>query len=378
VKTLGFYTEGPSFEGNSLETGPLGGSETAFIEITRAIARLGYEVTAFNNCQKAGRHHGVDFLPFRTSLPFLAHKKFDIMVVSRFFGFFNLPIKAQLKVLWNHDTLENPGSLRSIQDEIDLFLVLSIFHRDNYLTRIPQLDDRMIITRNGVNFSLLDKGAKNTRRDPDKLIYASRPERGLKVLLEDIWPRLKDARPNLKLYLCGYNVDANLMDPNLASLYDYLDLLIKSDKSIVVLGSLGKKEYYKHLAESMLMVYPCTFPEISCIVSLEAQALGTPILTSNSFALKESVKTEAFLVQGRPGSPQYVQNYVERALTLLSDPLGTLAKAEKARELIRSQYSWDTIASEWMRLFELQLRARQTRRFLVESSNDSKVPGLLV
>ena len=148
----------------------------------------------------------IDVLAPAWSLPLLARTRFDVFVVSRFFGFFNLPINAGLKVLWNHDTLNNPGALRTVQDEIDLSFVLSRFHRDNFLTRVPQLDDRTVVTRNGLNYELID-AALGVPRDPDKLIYASRPERGLKILLEDVWPRLKAARPSLRLCLCGYTLD---------------------------------------------------------------------------------------------------------------------------------------------------------------------------
>jgi glycosyltransferase involved in cell wall biosynthesis len=237
----------------------------------------------------------------------------------------------------------------------------------------------MIITRNGVNFSLLDNGAKGTVKDKDKMLYASRPERGLKTLLEDIWPRLKENRPSLRLYLCGYELDKAQVDPRLIPLYDYLDLLVRNSKDVYPLGSLCKLDYYRHLAESSMLLYPSVFPEISCIVSLEAQALGTPVLTSDAFALKESVKIPAFKVGGRPGSPEYIQNYVERALLLLSDPEGTMEKAHKAKELIRQSYSWDKIASEWSRIFELSLRARESRGFLTEShEDDPKSKGLLV
>jgi glycosyltransferase involved in cell wall biosynthesis len=378
VRTVGFYTEGPPFEGDSVERGPLGGSETAFVEITRAMARLGCEVTAFNNCAAPALHRGVEYHPFRSSLPELARRRFDVMVASRFFGFFNLPIRAGLKVLWNHDTLENPGALRNIQDEIDLFLVLSRFHRDNYLTRLPQLDDRMVVTRNGLNLGLLDRSASGAVRDPDKLIYASRPERGLRPLLEEIWPRLKEARPGLRLYICGYSVARGDLDPSLPPLYEHIDRLCAADPSVTVLGALPKAEYYRHLAESALAVYPCTFPEISCIVSLEAQALGTPILTSDSYALSESVKSALFRVRGRPGSPGWVRDYVERALRLLSDPETARTAAESCRKAVRERYSWDQIAREWMRVFDLSLRSRETRRILVESPGAPRRDGLLV
>ncbi|MDR2339715.1 MAG: glycosyltransferase family 4 protein [Deltaproteobacteria bacterium] len=377
MRQLGFYTEGPAFEGDALEKRALGGSETAFIEVTRAFARMGYEVIAINNCERPAEHHGVRYFPVRQSLPLLAKERFDVFVVSRFFGFFNLPINARLKVLWNHDTLANPGALRTVQDEIDLSFVLSKFHRDNYLTRVPQLDDRTVVTRNGLNLGLMDEAAEGVTRDPCKLIYASRPERGLKVLLEDIWPRLKAARPSLRLHLCGYNLSRDQIDPSLLSLYDYLELLIANDSSITHLGCLSKKDYYRHLAESSLVTYPCVFPEISCIVALEAQALGTPILTSDSFALRESVVQDAFKIAERPGSNNYNQSYVERALRLLSDSEWAKGLADSARERIRAAHTWDKIASEWERIFRLSLRARETRRFLTESPGGEGCHGLL-
>jgi glycosyltransferase involved in cell wall biosynthesis len=321
----------------------------------------------------------VEYRPFRQSLPTLAAKRFDVMVVSRFFGFFNLPIRAGLKVLWNHDTLENPGALRNIQDEIDIFLVLSRFHRDNYLTRLPQLDDRMVLTRNGLDLALLDRASEGARRDPDKLLYCSRPERGLRPLLEVIWPRLKEARPNLKLHICGYEVPRDALDPTLPALYDRLELMAARDPDGVPLGALPKPEYYRHLAESAMVVYPCTFPEISCIVALEAQAVGTPILTSDSYALSESVRHPAFRVKGRPGSPGWLRDYVERALTLLGDPEGTRQKALDCRRQVRESHSWDQIAREWMRIFDLSLRARETRRLLFDGgAAEARRAGLLV
>jgi glycosyltransferase involved in cell wall biosynthesis len=377
LKTLGFYTEGPAFEGDALEKRALGGSETAFIEMTRAFARRGYEVIAICNCGSVTSHKGVSYFPVNKSLPVLARTKFDVFVVSRFFGFFNLPINARLKVLWNHDTLANPGALRTVQDEIDLCFVLSQFHRDNYLTRIPQLDDRTVVTRNGINLGLIDEALEGTVRDPNKLIYASRPERGLKILLENIWPRLKELRPQLKLYLCGYSLNRNQVDPALLELYDYLELLISLDDSIVPLGSLTKLEYYRHLGTSAMMIYPCVFPEISCIVALESQAAGTPILTSASFALEESVVTASFKISGRPGSPKYNESYVERALKLLDDPAGTETLALIAKEDIRARYSWDKVCSEWERIFKLSLKARETRRFLMESPKGAENHGSL-
>lgn len=367
---IGFYTGGVSFEGDSTERGGgLGGSETAFIQVTRALARRGHQVMAFNSCENPGLYDGVTYHSFSQSLPVLAKESFDVFVVSRYCAFFNLPFTSTLKVLWNHDTLDNPKELRMVHDEIDLFLVLSNFHRDNFLVRLPQLDDRLVVTRNGLDFALLDQAA-SPEVDPLKLIYASRPERGLRTLLADVWPRLHRWNPELKLYICGYQIKLDNMPPHLQELYRQVDTLIETTPGLVVLGGLNKRDYYRHLSQSALMLYPSVFPEVSCLAALESQALGVPILTSDAFALSESVVSPKMRVGGKPGSPAYVDDYVERAIWCLSNRAELEAIGRQSRDQIRSRYSWDKVAAEWERLFSLGLRAKKNPSYLVEMGPD--------
>ena len=370
-KLIGFYTGGQPFEGDGLERGGgLGGSETAFIQITSALARRGHRVMAFNGCRNPGVYNGVTYHNFTDSLPVLAKEHFDVFVVSRHSAFFNLPFSAGLKVLWNHDTLDNPRELRMVHDEIDLFLVLSEFHKDNFLIRLPLLDDRLVITRNGLDFALIDQAALGCP-DPKKLIYASRPERGLKTLLEDVWPRLHRWNPDLTLYVCGYKIQLQDMPPQLEELYRHIDMLLESTPGLEILGSLGKSEYYRHLGESALMVYPSVFPEVSCIAALEAQALGVPVLTSDSFALSETVVSPQTKISGKPGSPEYVNDYVERAMFLLSNRQELSRIAKESREAVRHRYSWAMIAAEWERLFSLSLKAKNIQSFFLETGIES-------
>ena len=42
--------DGISFDGNSLEQGPLGGAETAFISLANSFSERGHEVLIRNNC----------------------------------------------------------------------------------------------------------------------------------------------------------------------------------------------------------------------------------------------------------------------------------------------------------------------------------------
>ena len=362
-KKIGFYTTGIEFDGSSLNRpGGLGGSETAFIQMAQALARQGHEVHAFNDCQTYGEYGGVHYHPFSQSLPILAQEHFDIFISSRCPSFFSLPISASLKVLWNHDTLDNPQELKRVQDKIDIFLVLSNFHKKNFLARLPKIESRLVLTRNGLDFNLLEQNSSpnkaQTPKDPHKLIYASRPERGLKTLLEHIWPRLHQENPRLKLHICGYQIKMDNIPTHLSEMYHEINQLTLSTPGLVLLGGLNKEEYYNHLREASLMLYPCTFPEISCIVALEAQALGVPVLTSNAYALAETVVSPETKVEGRPASAEYIAEYVAKATHLLNNPAELNAIAQSSKEAIYQRYGWDQIAAEWERIFSLSLKAK--------------------
>jgi glycosyltransferase involved in cell wall biosynthesis len=359
LKTIGFHTDGLPFDGGTLERRALGGSETALIQAARALSDMGHRVTVFNHCQRPGIYHGVEYLPTRAFPSKAAGTRFDVFIVSRFADFFTIPFQAGLKVLWNHDTLDRPRWLSNFTDQIDLMFVLSRFHLDNFLTHMPDLDGRLLITRNGIDIDLIDLAAKGIVKDPNKVIYASRPERGLKVLLENIWPDIIASRPEMKLFICGYEVGRTGLAPGLTQLYQYLDRVVERSANVIPLGALAKEDYYRHLAESALMLYPCTFPEISCIAALEAQACRTPILATDAFALSETIVVPEFKVPGRPGSTGYDWEYVARACWFLDHPEIAADKAHQARIALEEWYTWPKITAEWDRAFNLYLKSKK-------------------
>jgi glycosyltransferase involved in cell wall biosynthesis len=145
-----------------------------------------------------------------------------------------------------------------------------------------------------------------------------------------------------------------------------VDRLLAITPGVVNLGPLGKADYYRHLSQATMMLYPSIFPEISCLAVLEAQALGVPPLTSDAFALAESVPVSELRVGGRPGSPEYVRVYVERALDLLSRPRELARLGQEARTAVRALHAWGQVAAEWERLFDLSLRAKNRPGYVLE------------
>ncbi len=358
LKTIHFLTDGPEFDGSSLKKKSLGGSESALIQAAQALADRGHEVTVYNNCSHPGVHSRVTY---RSKSCYLNHSRrieCDVLIVSRWFSFFDYPSPARLKILWNHDMLDRASGLRAIQDKIDLLFTLSRFHQDHYLARLPQIEGRVIVTRNGVDLEFIDKVKKDTVKDPRKIIYASRPERGLKVLLENIWPRLLEAFDDLRLYICTYDTGGRGLSAELTDLYQYLNGLIERSDNVIQLGTLSKNEYYRHLSQSALMLYPCTFPEISCIAAIESQACLTPVITTDNYALSETVQIQEFKVPGRPATENYDRLFVNKTLEFLTDPVKAAEAAAEARQLNHLGYAWPEVVVEWERVVNVSLSSR--------------------
>ena len=57
--TIIMVVPGMRFQGDTLETSSLGGSETAAICMARELAKLGHSVRMFCECEKPGMYDGV-------------------------------------------------------------------------------------------------------------------------------------------------------------------------------------------------------------------------------------------------------------------------------------------------------------------------------
>lgn len=344
---IGFYTEGLPFDGATIYETGLGGSESALYYLAREFARLGHRVQVFCHTRRPGLYEGVEYRDRQEFSRLALAQTFDVFIVSRFPRVFAFPFKSRLKVMWNHDNLVDPQTYRQATFRADLFFTLSAYHEAEYLSQLPELTPFFHRTRNGVDLELTGQARRAAKKDPTKLVYASRPERGLEILLGYIWPRLLRARPELHLFIMGYHAPAM---PG----HDHLPSLVAGAPQTTVLGSLAKPDYYRHLAEAALLLYPCSFPEISCIVAIEAQALGTPIITSEDFALPETVGVPGYLIPGRPAFPEYQEAFIARTLLYLDDRDRYRQDTGAALQRVSHLYSWEQIAREWLALFARQ------------------------
>ena len=350
---LVIYTEGLSFDGRTPFERSLGGSESAVVFMARELARRGHRVRVFCSCERPGEYEGVVYDDLTGFPEFVETGSCDVFVCCRHLGGLAAPVRSKVNVVWAHDAIPKPVArqMMSLMYKVDRLMVLSEFHKEQFGRHLRVPDERYVVTRNGVDLGLVDEAIEGVERDRNRVIYTSRPERGLDVLLE-MWPELKRALPELKLAVAWYeNPGAD------AQMADYLAALRQAAEAlpgVELLGALTKRELYREIAGSGLMVYPAVFPEVSCISMMEAAACGTPVVASRYCALKETVADgeTGVLVPGDPGSGEYQRRLVEAVVGLLGDEEQWVEMSEAGRRRVEARYQWGDIAREWEGVFE--------------------------
>ena len=273
-KQIAMLIPGMAFDGHSLLTHSLGGSETAGLCLARELTRQGNQVMVFNNCPKPGAYDGVTYLPIDMFNSFVRTVPHDVCIVQRLPDVFTAPITAKLNVLWQHDlaSARNAASFKGILWNVDKIMVVSEWMKNQYQEAYGGLPDELFyICRNGIDLDLFSKErVKREDRNYKQLVYTARPERGLDVLLEEVFPRVLEQVPDAELVVANYDNPTE----QLAGFYQYCSQKIASfgDRARFA-GHLNKKELYNLYEHAGVYVYPTPskimpeFREVSCITA---------------------------------------------------------------------------------------------------------------
>lgn len=314
-------TLGLCYDGSTLEKRGLGGSESAVILMSKELAKIGFDVTVFNDCTSddanPGRYDGVNYCPLKEVE---TGPGFDVMIGSRsvaafaphdmvgefknFIGglpdFTNIQKKSKHKVLWMHDTFcDGDQHLEGflLDGFINEIFTLSDFHTD-YVTNCDHGRKRMFEvmkkyvfqTRNGIG-NMPKKFIDIRQKDPNLFVYNSSVTKGMIPLVTKIWPRVKQNNPDAKLVVVGgyYKFRSNskpdeqeLTWRKLVSEYSQMKL------DINFTGIITQKEISDLLTKASYMIYPPAFPETFGISALEALAHNVPLITADFGALEET------------------------------------------------------------------------------------------
>ena len=354
--TIIMVVPGMRFQGDTLETSSLGGSETAAICMARELAKLGHSVRMFCECEKPGMYDGVLYVHISYAEHALQQMPADIAIVQRDPGPFKSSINARINLLWCHDLALGrvADTFRALSWNIDRFITVSNYMKTQYRKVYGLPDETVYASRNGIDLFRIPK-VDLTKKLRKRLVYSARPERGLDVMLSSILPALLAKDPEFELALYGYNNPVEHMAAFYAGLKQQAAQF--GDK-VRFVGYLPKDELYKQYAESGIYAYPTpsptspTFTEVSCISIMESQACGMPVVTSARGALPETLHPDAgVLIDGDPWSDAYRDAFTGAVLRLAGDE-EAYNRAALAGMAHSANLGWAGVAQEWSSWFD--------------------------
>lgn len=351
----------------------LGGSESACLGLARALAKRGHDVNIFAtqlSQDATGRDAaGCIWHPVETFHTMNTFIEWDVVVALRWFAFFGIqPVFARLRLLWNQDLLVPGGmvnGMMSVAWAVDKFVYVSDYHRRQWEDLEPSVAGHGWATRNGFDPSHLPT---SSTKNPNRIIHISRPERGLKPLLQ-MWPKLREQKPDATLQICRYSsmYDEGGWGEVCKSFDRAVERVNEQVGGIEYLGELNKPQLYKAISDASVMWYPgvATFAETSCCAAVEAQACGTPFVGSLKGALPETARPSfdaGLLIRGdAEKDAAYQQDSITAVLTMMdwcARQTFSYRQLVKAGQRYVEDYTFDAIAAEWEEFVEQTFKAR--------------------
>lgn len=364
--TIAFIHSGPPISGDALSRGPLGGTETALIGMSRALAsNPGNRVFVFTDTASPGTYDGVRWLPLGELASWAGGESADVLISIRQWIPFILPIKARRRVYFSPDAYDQPFLHRAFDatfdvngermalplfeprffsGNVDAFFCVGKWQAETFVNRLGFPAEKIHVTGNGVfleNFAPRPLAERGKR-----LIYSSTPFRGLEHLLR-LFPSVRASCPEATLdVFSGMGVYGMAKDED-EKLYGLLYRLA-AQVGAVSHGSVRQDELARALCASRVFAYPNTFEETFCIAVLEAQAAGTPVVTSRKGALSERVQdgVDGFLIDGHPGETGYDAAFAAAVGRLLSDD-ALWEKMSRACRVKAASFSYAALARRW-------------------------------
>lgn len=328
----------------------IGGSEIAAINMCKEFVKLGHKVRIYTSC-------GVNGEGIYDSVEYYMSEKYhdldcDVLIVSRNAGGLNPDhkINAKVRYLWVHDTI--PYNLtHEISLWADKILALSNWHKEHILSNFNYLDEsQIVVTQNGLDLTRFDKEVK---RNPHKVVYSSSPDRGLPVLLK-CWNKIKQEVEDAELHVYyGFDnwkkVAAN--DPAQTQFINQTMSNLENMKSLGV--HYHNRVNQNRLAEEFLSAgvwaFSTWYLETSCISSMEMQAAGVAMVTSNLAALKETTGERGVLIDGDWLSAEYQEKFIKEVVNALKNT--TEEKRQSLQQYAREHFDWKKVAKSWNEMF---------------------------
>lgn len=331
-----FFTGGNyKFSDGSFEEKGVGGSESSLILLTRELAKLGHRVEVYGNPEVFGEQNGVIYHSVKEFRP---TDYCDVFVCFRNPLENPETINAVTKIFWSTDQYTMGDYNHHVFPNYDKVICISPYHLEYFKKNYVKEGGKSIYFDLGVN--LLDY-KEELEKIPGKLLFCSVPDRGLNYLAK-LFPRIKEQVPNAELFITSDYTLWGSTPGNEKFLETFRNI-----PGVHFLGKVSRKELVYHQLTSEIMVYPCNYDENFCVSAAECLAAGTPVITSDIGAIRTTVNGDGLIIEGKPGTSEYDNEFVSQTIGLLTNPEKLHSFALKTKEHAHKRFDWKILAKQW-------------------------------
>lgn len=330
-----------AWDGNSVNNGGIGGSETAVVELSKRWVAEGKQVTVFNKCDAPADGKMVDGVLYKNFWQFNPDDHYDTVVLWRWPQFAQHVNNAKRVLLDMHD-VSNPGYFtEEVLAKVDKVMVKTEYHKSLYPT---VTEDKFVVVGNGIDTTRFTEVEKN----PYKFIYTSSANRGLEHVL-DMWPDIRKKWKEAELHIFyGWKsyYESHKTEPTKMAWMEHMQELMEQE-GVINHDRVGQKELAEQMSDSTLWLYPTEFPEIHCITALEMQAAGVYPITTGFAALAET-QVSGIKIDGEPSGNEFRERFINEMEMAIKNPDLIQTEVEKGKQYAQD-CSWDNVANVWLK-----------------------------
>lgn len=338
----------------------LGGSETWLIQISREFAKENNVDLYCNSNIRYRKDHNVNIYNSYNIKQQLSNMHYDFIILNRFLykDGINWPkyikehniaahVYVQLHDLSIVQAAEGNAIFEADHDFNDelinsgfvTIVTLNEFHKENTLLQYPTiLSQNIICIPNGIDLTLFS----NTIKEKDnRILWSSCPERGLDILVNDIYPIVKRKIPDFGIDIASYN--------------EYDDNIDISEKDIKYIGRLSKSDLYAEQSKHKLWFYPATFAETFCITMIENILNGCKVVSPLAYGTEATLGDYADKIKMQNN---FEDNYTEavkeasdKIIAILCDNSPEPIYSEICNK-IRTEYNWTYSVNAYIENFK--------------------------
>ena len=331
MKVLFIDGEKADFDGARALQIPLGGTATAFFELSRALAARNHYVTVANATREPTTVYGVTWIPRAQAKAQTA----DAVIVNNNAALLGEASRAMrdgaASVLWLHNPVKRKnivgqGNLGSLLRHRPAAVFIGSTQAARYWWFVPRRRD---IIPHGVSDVCVEI-APLTLPPPPRAIYTSQAYRGLNDMIALWVSRIGPAVPDAEFH-AHVGEDWPTAVPKAALEANRIRLMPLLDKAALA----------EAMRDARVMIYPGHREETFCLAAAECLAAGTPVVTRGIGALSERVRND---MDGYIAGND--EEFSARTISILTDDALWRRLHDGALQT-RHSCGWGLVAERW-------------------------------